>query len=347
MDLTGHVRRADIELRLIPLEEWSVTSAFLFSQNVDLGGEFCMRRNKAWLGQNLTSFNLITFNTAKQKTDIITGLTAIEQFAEHFNTGHDNLAGITKTDDFHFLIDVDHTLFNTSRSNRTTTLDREDVFNRHQERLIKSAFWSRDVFIQLVKKFDNRLSIGTGWVLKSLERGTADDRNIVTGELILSKQLTNLHLHKIEKLRIIDHVALIQEDDDIRHFYLTGEQNVFAGLWHRTIGSGHDKNRTIHLSSTRNHVLYVVSMPGTVDVSVVTLFGFVFLMRSSDGNTTFSFFRRVIDLIERDRLIVTAQLCSGNGSNSSGKSGFTMIHVTNGTNVYVWLTAIKCSFSHN
>ncbi len=64
---------------------------------------------------------------------------------------------------------------------------------------------------------------------------------------------------------------------------LTSQEHVLFGLRHGTVASGHNQDSTVHLSGTSDHVLNEVSVSGTVNVSVVTLFGAVFHVRRSDS----------------------------------------------------------------
>jgi hypothetical protein len=58
-----------------------------------------------------------------------------------------------------------------------------------------------------------------------------------------------LHLDKLDQLRVVDHVDLIQEYDERRHTDLTGQQDVLSGLGHGAIGSRHHQDSTVHLQS--------------------------------------------------------------------------------------------------
>jgi hypothetical protein len=80
-------------------------------------------------------------------------------------------------------------------------------------------------------------SVG-GVAFQRLERGTADDRDVVAGEFVLGKQLADFHLDEVEQLGVVDHVALVHEDDEGGHADLAGEQDVLAGLGHRAVGGG-------------------------------------------------------------------------------------------------------------
>ncbi|CPS43380.1 Uncharacterised protein [Mycobacteroides abscessus] len=51
---------------------------------------------------------------------------------------------------------------------------------------------------------------------------------------------------------------------------------MFTSLWHRTISRSTYKDRTIHLSSTSNHVFNIIGVARAVYVSVVTSWRIVF-----------------------------------------------------------------------
>ena len=70
---------------------------------------------------------------------------------------------------------------------------------------------------------------------------------------------------------------------------------MFTSLSHNTVGSSDDQDSTVHLSSAGDHVLDIVSMARAVNVSIVTLFGLILNVSGVDGDTTFLFFRSLID----------------------------------------------------
>ena len=84
-----------------------------------------------------------------------------------------------------------------------------------------------------------------------------------------------LHLNELKHLLIVNHITLIQENNQTRYVYLTCKKYVLTCLWHRTISSSTNQDSTIHLSSTSNHVLYIVSVTRTVYVCIVTLYSFI------------------------------------------------------------------------
>lgn len=69
----------------------------------------------------------------------------------------------------------------------------------------------------------------------------------------------------------------------------------FRNHLHLSVRSSYNDNGSIHTRSTSNHVLDVISMPGTVDMGIVSLFGLVFDVSRGDGDTTLSLFGSLID----------------------------------------------------
>ena len=123
------------------------------------------------------------------------------------------------------------------------------------------------------------------------------------------------------------------------------KQDVLAGLRHRAVSSRANQDRAVHLSGARDHVLDVVGVAGAVNVSVVTVRRFVLNVRRADGDTTCFFFRGVVDL----RVIASfAAVCLGqNRADCSGQSGFTVVNVTDSTDVDVWFSPFKLTFCHD
>src|SRR2546422_3018615 len=76
---------------------------------------------------------------------------------------------------------------------------------------------------------------------------------------------TTLFRSKLEQLRVVDHVGLVEGDDDRRHLHLAGEQDVLAGLRHRAVGGRDDQDRAVHLdrkstrlNSSHGYISYAV-----------------------------------------------------------------------------------------
>ena len=134
--------------------------------------------------------------------------------------------------------------------------------------------------------------------LEGLERGAADDRHVVAREVVLGQQLADLELDEVEQLGVVDRVDLVEEDDDVGHLDLAGQQDVLAGLGHRAVGRGDDEDRAVHLGGAGDHVLDVVGVAGAVDVGVVALVGLVLDVGDGDGDAALALLGRVVDRVE-------------------------------------------------
>ena len=178
----------------------------------------------------------------------------------------------------------------------------------------------------------------------ALQGRTLDEWNVVAWELVAVEQLAQFHFNQFEQLFVVDLVALVQENNESRNANLTSKQDVLAGLWHGTVSSGHNQDTAVHLGSTGDHVLDVVGVSWAVNVGVVTILGFVLLVRSGDGDTARLFFWSVVDVF-----VVLAPLRRQPGSgraDSSGEGGLAVVNVADGADVDVRLVADELFLSH-
>ena len=143
--------------------------------------------------------------------------------------------------------------------------------------------------------------VHSGIALERLERRDLDDRDVVAGELVLREELADLHLDELEQLGVVDHVGLVQRDDDRGHLDLAREQDVLAGLGHRAVGRGYDEDRAVHLGGARDHVLDVVGVTRAVDVRVVPVLGLVLDVRGVDRDAALALLGRLVDRVEGRR----------------------------------------------
>src|SRR5690606_4209973 len=74
---TSHVSGTEVELWTVAIEEWCMTTTFIFTQHVDLCCEFGVRLDGAGLGQYLATFDFFTLGTAQQYTNVVTCLTLV------------------------------------------------------------------------------------------------------------------------------------------------------------------------------------------------------------------------------------------------------------------------------
>ena len=120
---------------------------------------------------------------------------------------------------------------------------------------------------------------------------------------------------------------------------------MLLGLSHNAVGSSHNKDCAVHLSSTGDHVLDIVSMSGAVNVRIVSSVSLILHMCGRNGDTTLSLFGSLIDILEI-HLLVSGHSLSQNLGDRSRQSCLTMVNVTDGTNVTMGLVSFKFSFSH-
>ena len=120
---------------------------------------------------------------------------------------------------------------------------------------------------------------------------------------------------------------------------------MFSCLSHNTICSSYYEDTSIHLSSTSDHVLNVIGMTWAVNVSVMSLFCFIFNVSCRDCDTSFSFFWSLIDIFECNSFTCTKSLMKSL-CDSSCKSCLTVIYVSNCTNVAMWFCSFKFSLCH-
>src|ERR1035437_3491364 len=304
-DGAGHVCRAHVELRPVAGVERGMATALFARENVDASDELGVRLDGARLGENLTALDVVALDAAQQTTDVVTGATFVERLLEHLDAGDDNLAGVADTDDLDFIANLDDAALDTPGSNGATALDAEDIFDRHEEGLVDGALGSRDVGVDRIHEFldaDVSRIVDLVGGLEGLERRTTDDRDVVAGEVVLGQKLADLELHELEQLGIVDCVALVEEDDHVRHFHLTGKQNVLAGLGHGAVGRCDHQDRTVHLRRAGDHVLDVVGVTGAVDVGVVAIGRLVLDVSDGDGDAALALLGSVVDRVERAAL---------------------------------------------
>ena len=174
----------------------------------------------------------------------------------------------------------------------------------------------------------------------------AHHRHVVARELVRLQQLAHFELNQIQQLGIVDRIALVQRDHDVRHTDLARQQHVLARLRHGTVGRRHHQNRAIHLRRARDHVLDVVGVARAIHVRVVPVRRLVLDVRRRDRDAARLLFRRVINRVERPEHNLRIVLLQHLGDRRRQRR-LAVIDVTNRPYVAVRLIAIKFFFRHN
>ena len=126
---------------------------------------------------NHTTLNFFLIDTTEEQTNVITSLTLGKGLTEHLNTGDDRLLVLTETEQLDLIADLTLTSLDTAGSNSTTTSDREDILNRHQEGLINLADRLLNPVVDSVHELHN-LVLPLSDTVEGTEGRTADDRSI-------------------------------------------------------------------------------------------------------------------------------------------------------------------------
>src|SRR4051794_3018550 len=346
-DGPGDVRGAQVELRPVAVVERRMAAALLLGQHVHAGDELGVRLDRAGLGHDLAALDLLALDAAQQAADVVARLALVEQLLEHLDAGHHDLARVLDADQLDLFADLDHAALDAPGRDGAPALDPEDVLDGHQEGLVDGPLGGRDVAVDGVHQLLDG-SVGRigriRWRLERLERAAADDRHLVAREVVLGQQLADLELDELEQLRVIDHVDLVQEDDDVRHLDLAGEQDVLARLGHRAVGRGHDQDRAVHLGGAGDHVLDVVGVARAVDVRVVARVGLVLDVGDGDGDAALALLGRVVDRVERAvlGLALEAQVLGDGG----GERRLAVVDVADRADVDVRLGALELLLGH-
>ena len=258
-----------------------MAATLVLGQDVDLGLGLLVGRDGLGGGQDLAALDSVLLNAAQEDADVVTGHTLVEQLAEHLDAGHDGRGGVLKADDLDGLVQLDDAALDTTRGNGAAASDREHVLDGHQEGLVDLADGLRDLGVDRVHQVADRLHT-LGLAVKGRRGRAADDLGGRSVKLVLGQEVADLFLDELEELGVVDQVDLVQEDDDLRHADLAGEEDVLARLGHRAVSGGDHEDSAIHLGGARDHVLDEVGVSRAIDVGVVALRRLVFHVGHGD-----------------------------------------------------------------
>ncbi|CAN3976535.1 IS66 family transposase, partial [Dysosmobacter welbionis] len=288
-------------------------------------------------------------HATQQGADVVAGLSVVQQLVEHLDAGDNGLLLLVgQANNLDFLAQLQDTTLHTAGSHGAAAGDGEHVLDGHQERHILLAVGGGDIVVNSIHQLLDAGILGSGGIAglgnQSVQSGTLDDGDVVAGELILGEQLTDLHLHQLQQLGVVDLIALVQEHDDGGHAHLTGQQDVLTSLSHGAVGSGDNQDSTVHLGSAGNHVLDIVGVARAVHVGIVTLLGLILHVSGVDGNAALLLLGGLVDgVISLELSLALQRQPLGNGG---GQRGLAMVDVTNGADVNMGLGSFKFLLSH-
>src|SRR5215468_448533 len=193
-----HIRRPEVELRPVTTEERRMSSAFFLRQHVCFRLELRVRRDAAGLRYYLAPLNVLAVDTAQQQTYVVARHALIQQLLEHFHACHYRLPRGPDTDDLHRLVHLHLAALHSSGRHRTASLNREDVFHRHQKRLLHIALRRRNVAVHRRHQLVHRL-LPLRVAFQGLHRRSLDHRNVIAAKLIGTQQLAHYKNHQLQQ----------------------------------------------------------------------------------------------------------------------------------------------------
>src|SRR6476659_9983128 len=98
-----HVRRSEVELWTVSLEERRVSAALFLRQHVNLGQEVRVRRDASSLGQHHSTLHVLLANATQQQSDVVTGSALVQKLPEHLDTRDNGLLVGVEADKADFL----------------------------------------------------------------------------------------------------------------------------------------------------------------------------------------------------------------------------------------------------
>src|SRR5205085_3314341 len=131
----GDVGRAEVELRTVAVEERRVASTLVLGEDVDLGPEVRVGGDRPGLREHLSALDLVLVDATEEDPDVVACLHVVEELAEHLEVRSDRLPRVLDPDDLDLGHLVELAALDPPGRDGSAPGDREDVLDRHQERL--------------------------------------------------------------------------------------------------------------------------------------------------------------------------------------------------------------------
>src|SRR5437016_9380718 len=97
-----HVRRPEVKLRPVPLEEGRVPPPLLLRQHVHLALKLRVRRDRLRLRQHHPPLHLVLLHAAQQQPHVVPRLPLVQELAEHLHPRHHRLLVRPEPHHLHF-----------------------------------------------------------------------------------------------------------------------------------------------------------------------------------------------------------------------------------------------------
>ena len=266
-------------------------------------------------------------------------MTTIIFRSRHLQVGDRSFNVMPPADQVYGIALRDDALLQGADGDGAASVCRERLLDRHQERSGRLAFRRRHVLVDGGDQLLYRVAADLRRpALESAQRRAAHERHVGALVTDLVQQLAHLHLDQLGHFRV-DQVDLVDVDDDVFDADLPRQQQVLARLRHRAVCRGHDQNRALHLRRAGNHVLYVVNVPRTVCVRVVTSRARILHVTRVYRDASRLLLRRPVYFIVSDKL--RQSFLRHYFRYSGGKSGFPVIDVAYCTDIAMLFWIIR------
>lgn len=161
-------------------------------------------------------------------------------------TGQGRLELAAEADNLNLGALEDRAALDAPGDDRAAALDRKDVLDRHQERLLEVAQRLVEPLVDGVHELEHALLANL--VVAVLERGEGgahDDRRRLAVKAVRLEQVAHLHLDELEHLAVVNLVHLVDVDDELLDPDLAREEQVLARLRHLPVRGRDDDDAAV------------------------------------------------------------------------------------------------------
>eukprot|EP00754_Rhynchopus_humris_P022926 Rhum_TRINITY_DN14813_c5_g1::Rhum_TRINITY_DN14813_c5_g1_i1::g.120510::m.120510 len=338
VDVAGHVRSAEEELRAVVLEERLRPATLLLGQNVHVRLEVVHRGHVARLAQHHSPLDVLGGQALAHHTDVVTGLGGLKRLAEGLHArALRRLRLAPVADKLKLVLQEQGAGLDGTRAHHTLARHRERGLHRHEERLVRATDGGGDGGVDGLHQVEHRL-LPLRVAVQGAEGRAPLELRGVDVKLVHLEQLLDLlldELRHVVRLVRVEHVHLVHEHHQLRHTDLVREQNVLAGLRHRAVRRRHNEDGAVQLGRTRHHVLHVVRVARAVNVRVVARLRLVLNVGGVDRNLPGLLLRRLVD---REVVLGLGEaLLRHHARDSGGQRGLAVVNVADRADVDVGL----------
>src|SRR6185436_2379097 len=123
-----HVRRPEVELRPVPVEERRVPPPLVLAQHVHLRLELPVRRDRPRLRQHLPPLHLVLVHPPQQRPYVVPCPPPVQQVPAHPHPRHHRLPRLPTPHDLDLVPHLHDPALHPPRHHRPPPRDRENVF---------------------------------------------------------------------------------------------------------------------------------------------------------------------------------------------------------------------------